>query len=191
MSDSLKITKDNPAGFDTFAVNQGQITAYADSVADSGVDTTVTSAGHGITAEMVTNNWKVTISGSTAAQYDGTHKVTRIIDADNFDIAKVFGTDAGDGAFLVERIYPLRASILTAARVIRPSGTGGVFVSLQELKADDLQSSDIKWGDSLATGTNEFVAGQNNHIHGIKVTGNPISANQETFIIINQIFPRP
>lgn len=188
MSDATARTVENDEKFDTINVDEGQIQAYADSAADAGVDTTVTSAGHRITQEMVDNNWSVTISGSTAAQYDGLKVVTRIIDADNFDIAHVFASDPGDGAFLVEKIYEMQALSLAVVRVIKPD-TGDVYTSYQKLDPKNLQSSGIKWGDSLSSDASQFDAGENHFIQGIKVTGNPTVTQTE--IVIVEVKPRP
>lgn len=70
----------------------GSITAFADSVADPGVDTTVTSTAHGLTIFRTT-----AIPDTT--NYNGTHTVTRVVDANNFDINVVFSVDDATGTF--------------------------------------------------------------------------------------------
>lgn len=72
----------------------GNITEFADSSAAPGVDTTVTSAAHGFTA----NNTIVDISGTP--NYDGTHQVSRIVDEDHYDIATAFVADDATGSYV-------------------------------------------------------------------------------------------
>jgi hypothetical protein len=122
---------------------------------------------------MVTNGWKVTISGSTAAQYDGTFKVTRVVDANNFDMKKVFGTDPGNGSFLVEYIYKCNPQMLSTLGLIdsKTGGTMNAYICLQELDELDLQNADVLWFKK--TISTPYSEGDDSTIHGFKITGNP------------------
>lgn len=172
---SYEVRIPNGDADDDIAANQGAISAYADSAGDPGVDTTVTSTAHGITAQMVTRLWNVTISGSTAAQYDGTFVVTRIVDDDNFDIAKVFGTDPGDGSFLVEKIYRLTPWMLTSTVVLKNGESINVDIALREINANNLQDAGINWA-SVSTGTDDYIKGDSSLLLGLRITGNPTAA---------------
>lgn len=66
------------------------ITAFADSAADPGVDTTVTSAAHGLSAGD-----RVPITNTT--NYNLVHTVTRVVDANNFDIDFVYVANDATG----------------------------------------------------------------------------------------------
>lgn len=100
----------------------GSITAFADSAADPGVDTTVTSTAHGMT-KFRTH----VIAGTT--NYNATHKVTRIIDANNFDIDTAFVADDATGTFTATSLD--KTSISTNATdngVSADSATIGTFL---------------------------------------------------------------
>lgn len=123
----------NDAGINkdfAFYISEGNdtnntITAFADSAADPGVDTTVTSAAHGLSIGD-----RVPITGTT--NYNLVHTITRIVDANNFDIDFIFvANDAtGNWARIIEES-------LSSNRFDTTDNKNTTVISIVEFDVDD------------------------------------------------------
>lgn len=160
-------------GFDSIVADAGAIAAQANSAAAPGVDTTITTTGvHGISQRQIDEGHKITITGTTAGQYDGLKVVTRIVSTTQFDIAHVFVSNTSNGAFIVEKIYVMSPGLLASLAVQKPVGEANIYSTLQEVKANDKHNTNIVW-ILIGSGAGDFIQGDSRTITGFKVSGNP------------------